>query len=180
MTTIPLLLIQGHNAYVEYQADQSRNCHLALGKAKLPVNKETYDDVQLAGVNGSMEMRTGAEACMLGFDLKGMQPDILPLTQLPMGERLKVTIFGVLVNEYAEGAAEREIQVTATAYGRLNAEIGEFTTGPMGTDFELRSISKYNLVVRTEEMCRWNVKLGGWQSIGGQRTRFNQMLGIVG
>jgi hypothetical protein len=179
MAAIPLLLVQGRNCYIEYAGNPALNCHLALGKAKLPVNKESYEDFQPGAVNGSIEMATGAEACMLGFDLKGVQPDVLPLTQLPRGDRLKITVYAALVNEYAEIAADREVQVVATAYGRLNAELGELEAN-MGTDYELRSISKYSLVIRTNEVCRWNVQQGGWQDVGGQRARINQMIGVVG
>lgn len=179
MAAMPLLLCQGRNAYIEYGNNTALNTHLALGKVKLPVNKESYEDFQPGATNGSIELATGAEACMIGFDLKGMQPEALALTQLPRGDRLKVTIFAALVNEYAESAEDREIQVTATAYGRLNAEMGELEAN-MGTDYELRSISKYSLVIRTNEICRWNVQQGGWQSVGGQRARINQMIGVAG
>ncbi len=179
MAAIPLLLVQGRNAYIEYGNNAALNTHLSLGKVKLPVNKESYEDFQPGATNGSIEMATGAEACMLGFDLKGMQPEVLALTQLPRGDRLKITIFGALVNEYAESAEDREIQVTATAYGRLNAELGELEAN-MGTDYELRSISKYSLVIKTNEICRFNIQQGGWQSIGGQRARINQMIGVAG
>lgn len=179
MAAIPLLLVQGRNCYVEYANNPALNCHLALGKVKLPVNKESYEDFQPGAVNGSIEMATGAESCMLGFDLKGVQPEVLALTQLPRGDRLKITIYGALVNEYAESADGREIQVVATAYGRLNGEMGELEAN-MGTDYELRSVSKYGLVIATKDICRWNVQQGGWQDVGGQRARLNQMLGIVG
>lgn len=177
MAAMPLLLCQGRNCYIEYASNPALNTHLALGKVKLPVNKETYEDFQPGATNGSIEIATGAEACMLGFDLKGMQPDVLPLTALPKGDRLKITIFAALVDEYAESADTRERQVVATAYGRLNAEMGEIEAN-MGTDYECRSIAKYSLVIGKTEVCRWNVKLGGWQAVDGQRTRLNQMLGI--
>lgn len=179
MAAISLLLCQGRNAYIEYAGNPALNTHLALDTLKLPVNKESYDEFQPGATNGSIEIASGAEACVLAMTLKGIQPAVLPLTQLPRGDRLKMTVFGALVNEYAESAEDREIQVTATAYGRLNAEMAELAPN-MGTDYELRSISKYSLVIGKTEVCRWNVQLGGWQSLGGQRTRINQMIGAVG
>lgn len=178
MPAISLLLCQGRNAYIEYAGNSALNTHLALDTLKLPVNKETYEEFAPGAGNGTIEIATGAEACVIAMTLKGIQPDVLPLTQLPRGDRLKMTVFGALVNEYAETAEDREIQVTATAYGRLNAEMGEMAVN-MGTDYELRSISKYGLVIRTTEVCRFNVQLGGWQSVGGQRSRINQMIGAV-
>ena len=179
MAAIPLLLVAGKNCHIQYANNPALNCHLSLGKAKLPVNKESYEDFQPGATNGSIEIATGAEACMLGFDLKGIQPDALALTQLPRGDRLKITIYAALVNEYSETADGREIPVTATAYGRLNAELGELA-GDMGTDYELRSIAKYNLVIGNREVCRWNVQQGGWQALGGQTARINQMIGVLG
>ncbi len=179
MTAIPLLSLQGRNAYIEYAANSALNTHLVLGKVKLPVRKETYDDFAAGATNGSIEMMTGTEACMLGFDLKGIQPAVLPLTNLPLGDRLKITVYAVLVNEYATSAEGREQQVVSTSYGRLNAEIGEME-GALGTDYELHSISKYNMMIGNTEIYRFNIQAGGWQDIGGQRQRINQMLGITG
>lgn len=178
MTTLSLLRVAGRNALIEYANNPALNCHLLLDMTKLPVNKETYDDFQPAATNGSIEIVTGAEACMAGFNLKGMQPAVLALTSLPRGDRLKVTLFAALVNEYAESADNREIPVVATCYGRLNAETGELA-GNMNTEYELRSISKYSLVIGNTEVSRWNVQLGGWQAIGGQTSRINRMIGVI-
>lgn len=178
MASLPLLLVQGRNCHIQYAGDTSLNCQLALGKVKLPVAKETYEDFQPGATNGSMEIATGAEACVLGFDLKGLSPEVMALTQIPRGDRIKITVFAALVNEYAETGGNREIPVTATAYGRINAEMGELEPN-MGTDYEVKSISKYSLIIGNREICRWNVQLGGWQAIGGQTTRINQMIGVV-
>ena len=177
-TAIPLLRVAARNAYVEYANNPALNCHLTLAMAKLPVNKESYEEFQPGATNGSIEMATGAEACVVGLNLKGIQPAILPLTSVPRGDRLKTTIYAAIVNEYAESETDREIPVIATAYGRLNAEMGELE-GNMTTDYELRSIAKYSLVIGNTEVCRWNVQLGGWQAIGGQTGRINRMTGVI-
>ena len=178
MSTVSLLRVAGRNAYVEYANNPALNCHLTLAMAKLPVNKEAYEDFQPGATNGSIEIATGAEACMAGFNLKGIQPEVLALTNVPRGDRLKVTMYAAIVNEYAESADNREIPVVATCYGRLNAEMGELESN-MQTDYELRSIAKYSLVIGNTEVCRWNVQLGGWQAIGGQTSRINRMIGVI-
>ena len=90
------------------------------------------------------------------------------------------TILGVLVNEYATTAADREVQVVATMYGRLNFEVDDHEGGSLlGTEYEIKSISSYLLTIGTQEIARFNIELGGWVDSDGQSTRLANMLGLT-
>ncbi|MCA0418121.1 MAG: hypothetical protein LCH80_05280 [Proteobacteria bacterium] len=180
MAPLPFLVLRGSNLLTEDDAGQALNTHLSLGKTKLPVQREKYDEFSPAASNGSIEVATTREPCASGFNLKGMQPDVLSLFRTPFGSRRKFTILGALVNEYATSQADREIQVVATMYGRLNFEVDDHEGGSLlGTEYEIKSISSYLLTIGTKEIARFNIELGGWVDSDGQSTRLANMLGLT-
>ena len=80
-----------------------------------------------------------------------------------------------------------QVKIILKAPGMTPEEVEARIAAPIETEMLgiprqriLRSISKYSLVIRTNEICRWNVQQGGWQSVGGQRARINQMIGVAG
>ncbi|MBB4017561.1 hypothetical protein GGR16_002595 [Chelatococcus caeni] len=178
MAKLPFLILRAANLLAEDANGQTLNAHLVLGRTKLPVQRETYESFTPAGANGAVEIATSREPCAVPFKMQGMQPEMLALFQTPFGTRRKFTILGALVNEYATSASEREVQVIATMYGRLNAETDETEGGGFaGTEYEIKSISKYVLTIGTREICRWNVELGGWVDGDGQAQRIANMIG---
>lgn len=179
MARIPFLVLRGANLLAEDANGQTINTHLTLAKTKLPVQREKYDEFSPAAGNGSIEVATTREPCTLGFDTKGMQPEVLTLFRTPFGTRRKFTVLGALVNEYATSASEREVQVVATLYGRLNAETDDMEGGSLtGTQYEIKSISSYLLTIGTAEIARFNIELGGWVDSEGQAQRIANMIGI--
>jgi len=180
MAPLPFLVLRASNLLAEGDGGNTLNTHLSLGKTKLPMLKEKYDEFSPAASNGSIEVATTREPCASGFNLKGMQPDVLELFRTPFGTRRKFTILGALVNEYATSAADREIQVVATMWGRLNAETDDHEGGSLlGTEYEIKSISSYLLTIGTKEIARFNIELGGWVDSGGQAARIANMVGIT-
>lgn len=180
MAPLPFLVLRGSNLLTEDDSGQALNTHLSLGKTKLPVQREKYDEFSPAASNGSIEVATTREPCSSGFNLKGMQPQILSQFRTPFGARRKYTILGALVNEYATSAADREVQVVATMYGRLNFEVDDHEGGSLlGTEYEIKSISSYLLTIGTQEIARFNIELGGWVDSDGQSTRLANMLGLT-
>lgn len=180
MARIPFLVLRAANLLAEDDNGQTLNTHLVLGKTKLPVQREKYDEFSPAASNGSIEVATTREPCTLGFNLKGIQPEALGLFRTPFGNRRKFTVLGALVNEYATSAAEREVQVVATMYGRLNAEVDDHEGGSLaGTEYEIKSISSYLLTIGTAEIARFNIELGGWVDSGGQSARIANMIGLT-
>ncbi|TCR70531.1 phage major tail tube protein [Bosea sp. BK604] len=180
MASIPFLVLRGSNLLAEDAAGQTINTHLTLGKTKLPVQREKYDEFSPAASNGSIEVATTREPCSAGFNLKGLQPEVLALFRTPFGVRRKFTCLGALVNEYATAGTDREVQVVATMYGRLNAETDEHEGGSLvGTEYEIKSISSYLLTIGTAEIARFNIELGGWVDSDGQSVRIANMLGLT-
>ncbi|WP_054209308.1 phage major tail tube protein [Bosea vaviloviae] len=179
MARIPFLVVRGANMLAEDANGQTLNGHLALSKIKLPMQREKYDEFSPAANNGSIEVATTREPCMAGFDMKGMQPEVLTLFRTPFGARRKFTVLGALVNEYATSAADRETQVVATMYGRLNVETDDIEGGSLtGTQYEIKSISSYLLTIGTAEIARFNIELGGWVDSEGQQQRIANMIGL--
>ena len=179
-TKVDLHVLRGGNLYAENAAGEALNTHLALEEFTLPKLSEKYEDFAPAANNGAIEVAMNREAVSAKFKLRGLQPSVLPLFLTPFGARRKFTYFGVLVNEYSTNAAERLMQVTATLYGRLTAEPeagkgGDFT----GVDYEIKSVSKYTLVMGTTEVARFNIELGGWVDADGQAQTIANMLGIA-
>jgi phage tail tube protein FII len=181
MAKIDFLILRGANLYAEDDAGEALNVHLTLDEVKLPGMKENFETFAPAASNGSIELTTNREPCEATFKLRGLAPGIMNLFNTPYGVRRKFTIFGALVNEYAVSAAERETQVTATLYGRLNADPSAYKSDAVGgVEYMIKSISKYSLVIGPNEVARFNIQLGGWIDAGGQQVRIANMLGLNG
>lgn len=181
MAKLPFLPIRGMNWYAEGDNGNVFNLHLATESSKLPAMSENTEDFAPAASNGAIAIALNREALEIALKLKGLQPEVLKLFSTPFGVRRKFTGFGVLANEYAATASERLIQVTATAYGRLGAEIDEHNgTSLTGTDYTIKSIANYQLVIGNEEIARFNIELGGWMDQQGQQAQIANMLGLAG
>lgn len=174
MNPLSFLVLRGANAYID---DDST--HLALEHAKLPGMTETYEGFTPAGGNGAIEVALTREACEIGITTKGMQPEILRKFAGAFGRRRKVTIYGALVDEYADTRAP--IQVIGTAYGRIGqADVGDLKSSELsGTEYLVKSISKYTLSIGNQEIARFNIQLGGWVDMEGQQVEIARMIGIV-
>lgn len=181
MTKLSLLNVRGMNWYVEDAAGTPLNTHLATESSKLPAMSESFETFVPAASNGAIEIPLNREALEIGLVTKGLQPELLALFSTPFGVRRKFTGFGVLVNEYASVESERLVQVVATAYARLGAEPDEHNgTALMGTNYSIKSISKYVLTIGNAEIARFNIELGGWVDKEGQQVQIAQMLGLNG
>lgn len=181
MTKVALLPIRGMNWYTEDRNGTALNLHLATESSKLPAMSESTERFSPAASNGSIEIALNRDALEIALKLKGLQPEVLELFSTPFGIRRKFTGYGVLVNEYAATAAERLQQVTATAYGRLSAEIEEHNgTSLTGTDYTIKSIANYQLIIANKEIARFNIELGGWMDQEGQQQQIASMLGLTG
>ncbi|MGO4735989.1 phage major tail tube protein [Bosea sp. 2KB_26] len=181
MSKLSLLVVRGMNWYVEDAAGTPLNTHLATESSKLPNMSENMESFVPAASNGAIEIPLNREAVEIALKTKGLQPELLKLFSTPFGIRRKFTGFGALVNEYASVESERLIQVTATAYGRLGAEIDEHNgSSVMGTNYAIKSISKYVLTIGTSEIARFNIELGGWTDQEGQQSAIATMIGLNG
>lgn len=181
MTKVAFLPIRGMNWYAEDASGAPLNLHLATESSKLPAMSENFDSFAPAASNGAIDIALNREACEASLKLKGIQPEVLKLFSTPFGVRRKFTGYGVLANEYAASAAERLLQVTATIYGRIGAEIEEHNgTSLTGTDYTIKSVSKYQLTIGNEEIARFNIELGGWLDQEGQQAQIANMLGLNG
>lgn len=179
---LEFLVLRGVNLYAEGDSGIALNTHLSLQEIKLiSALSEEGEDFTPAASNGAINVSTNRAAIEVPYTLAGIQPKVMGLFVTPLGQRRKFTVYGVLVNEYAETAAEREQQVIATMYGRLNADTASHSgSGLTGVEYTIRSVSKYVLQIGNEEILRFNIEQGGWIDKAGQRTRMNQMLGING
>ncbi len=176
MASTPLLMVRGSNIFAE-----GVNLGLALESYKAPMNQDAYDAFSPAVANGSIDIAISAEALELTFKTKGVQPELLAQCNRGFGRRGKYTLLGALVDEYANEAGGRAIQVEATVIGRLNAELDETEAKTVsGTQYSVKSIAKYTLRIGGQEICRFDIKLGGWLDKEGQRSEIAQMIGLTG
>jgi len=174
MASVPLLLIRGINMFAD-----GINTALALEGAKVPFNKDAYEEFSPAGGNGTIEVAVAAESLVLTFKTRGVQPELLAQCNAGFGVRKRYTFYGALVDEYADDATSRVTQVEATVVGRLNAEVDEHDAKKVtGTEYEVRSIAKYNLRIGGREICRFDIRLGGWLDAAGQRVEIAQTIGM--
>lgn len=181
MTKLSLLNVRGMNWYAEDAAGTPLNTALTTENSKLPAMSENFETFVPAATNGAIEIPLNREALEISLTTKGLQPDLLRLFSTPFGIRRKFTGFGALINEYGTTQAERELQVVATAYARLGAEIDEHNgTSLMGTGYAIKSIVKYVLTIGNTEICRFNIELGGWVDYEGQQERIANMTGLNG
>lgn len=174
-----LLVLRGGNLYAEGANGLVMNNHLVMESFTLPALKEKMEDFAPAANNGAIEVAMNREAVSAKFSLKGLQPEVLTLFSTPFGARRKFTYFGALVNEYGAADADRQVQVIATMYGRLSAELGDGKGGEFtGVEYEIKSVSKYTLVMGVKEVARFNIELGGWVDAEGQSAQIANMIGI--
>ncbi len=174
MAALSFLVLHGVNALID-----DSSTHLVLDMAKLITPTEKLDEFTPAGGNGAIEVALTREPCVIGFDTKGLQPDLITKMGRGFGLRNKLTIFGALVDEYANTGAV--IPVVATAYGRVSEGVVDDGSSKeaVGTKYQFKSISKYTLQIGNQEVCRFNIELGGWVDMDGQQTSIAQTLGIV-
>jgi len=176
VANLNLLLIRGRNIIAEGQ-----NLGNVLESAKLPLNQDAYEDFAPAGANGSIDIAVSSDALELTFKTKGVQPELLAQCNRGFGRRGKYTLLGALVDEYANDPGGRAIQVQATVLGRLNAELDEDEAKQVaGTQYSVKSISKYTLRIGGLEICRFDLLRGGWLDREGQRLEIAQMIGLTG
>ncbi len=176
MATLPFLPFRGQNMLVDGQ-----NLGRVLESAKVPVNQDAYDDFSPATANGTIAVAVSSDALELGFKTKGVQPELLGMCNDAFGVRRKITLLGALVNEYAETTDNRAIQVQATVWGRLNAEVGDAETKTVtATEYTVKSILKYTLRIGGKEICRFDLLRGGWLDKHGQRVEIAQMIAATG
>jgi phage tail tube protein FII len=174
MPAIPLLLVRGINIFAE-----GVNTGLALESAKLPMQQDGAETFAPAAANGSIEIAVSSEALELSFKTKGVQPELLAQTNRGFGRRGKYTLYGALVDEYANDPGSRVTQVEATVLGRLNAELDEHQANALaGTGYTVKSILKYSLRIGGIEICRFDLRLGGWLDREGQRVEIAQAIGL--
>lgn len=175
MPSVPLLMVRGENVFAE-----GINIGLALKSAKLPVGQDAHENFAPAVANGQIDVAVSAEPIELAFTTVGIQPELLAQCQRGFGRRGKYTLFGALVDEYANDAGGRVTQVEATVLGRLNAEIDESDkTAVTGTSYSVKSILKYTLRVGGNEIARFDLRIGGWLDAEGQRTEIAQTIGLT-
>ncbi len=179
---LEFLTLRGVNLYAEGDDGNALNTHLSLQEIKLVAGlTEEGETFTPAAGNGAIKVPTNRAEIEVPYTLAGVQPEVMSLFVTPLGIRRKFTAFGVLVSEYAQTEADRERQVVATMYGRLNADMASHTgSGLTGTEYTIHSVSKYVLQIGNKEILRFNIEQGGWFDAGGQRSRINQMLGING
>lgn len=181
MTKLSLLNVRGMNWYTEDAAGAPLNTHLVTESSKLPNMSENMETFTPAATNGAIAIPLNREELEIGIVTKGLQPQLLRQFSAPYGTRRKYTGFGALVNEYGSIESERIIPVVATAYGRLGAEPDEHNgTSLMGTNYSIKSISKYVLTIGNMEICRFNIELGGWVDYEGMQAQLAAALGING
>lgn len=175
MAPANLLLIRGENVIAE-----GINLALSLKSAKLPVNQDAYEDFSPSVANGSTDIAVSSDALELAFTTTGIQPELLAQCNRAFGWRGKYTLYGALVDEYATDASTRIQQVEATAIGRLNAEVSDNERKSVGgTDYTVKSIIKYTLRIAGIEICRFDLKNGGWIDRDGQRSEIAQMIALT-
>lgn len=174
MASIAMLNVRGRNMFAD-----GINLGMTLAKAKLPINQDSYESFSPAVANGSIEIAVSADAIELSFETVGIQPQLLAQCNSAFGQRRKYTYFGALVDEMADNPANRLQQVEATVIGRLNAELNEDDPKAIGgTQYTVKSILKYTLRIGGLEICRFDLKLGGWLDAEGQRLEIAQMIGL--
>lgn len=175
MAGLPFLAVRGVNIFAD-----SLNVGILNTGAKLPMLSETGEQVNFGGARGAVEIMTGMEAIELSFSTKGVQPEILAQWAQAFGQRRTFTVLGALVDELAPTADSRVIQLEATAIGRLSAADAEKMEGGAlpGTEYTIKSITKYVLRIRGQTVARYDLMLGGWLDAGGLQTEIAQSIGL--
>lgn len=175
MSQLPFLAVRGSNIFCD-----GLNVGLPYIGGKLPMLSKTGESITPGGANGAIEIMTSAEAIELTFSTKGVQPDLLKQFGLGFGQRRTYTLLGALVDEYAGDAAGRVKQVDASVIGMLaTADVEKFDGGALpGTEYAIKSITRYHLRIGGEVAAHFDIMLGGWQDPGGQAAEIAAAIGL--
>jgi P2 family phage contractile tail tube protein len=175
MAQLAFLPVRGSNIFCD-----GLNVGLPYTGGKLPMLSKTGESFTPGGANGAIEIMTSAEALELQFSTKGLQPDLLKQFGLGFGQRRTYTLMGALVDEYAAEATGRVKQVDATVIGLMaSADVDKFEGGSLpGTEYAIKSVTKYVLRIGGEETCRFDLMLGGWLDLGGQAAEIAAAIGL--
>jgi phage tail tube protein FII len=174
MAGLAFLPVRGVNIFAA-----SLNVGIINTGAKLPMMSETGESVTFGGARGAIEIATSMEALELSFSTKGVQPDILAQFAAGFGARSTYTVLGALVDEFAADATKRAIQLEATVIGRLSADVEKLEGGALpGSEYTIKSISKYVLRIGGREACRYDLMLGGWIDGAGLQSEIAQTIGL--
>ncbi len=174
MASLPYLPVRGVNFFPD-----GLNLGLPMRSGMLPMMSETGDDISFAGIRGAVNIMTTAEALEMKVTADGIQPDILAQFAGPTGTRRTYTILAALVDELSDDTAKRSIPVQATAIGRLSAEVQALEGGSIGsTEYTVKSITKYTLSIGGREICRFDLRMGGWLDADGLQLDVAQTIGL--
>lgn len=174
MASLRFLPVRGSNIFAD-----GLNVGLPYKSGQLPMNTESGDDINFGGVRGAIAIMNSMDAVELKFTCEGIQPELLKQFGAGSGIRRTYTLLGALVDELADDVNKRAIPVQATCIGRLSAEMGAFEGGAVGsTEYTVKSITKYTLQIGGEEICRFDLVLGGWLDAGGQQIDIAQTIGL--
>ncbi|HRI90527.1 MAG TPA: phage major tail tube protein [Accumulibacter sp.] len=174
MASLPFLAVRGMNVFAD-----SLNVGITNTGVKLPLPAETGESFTPGGARGAIEIMTSTEPCELAFSTKGIQPELLQLFAQGFGLRRPYTVLGALVDEYAESSTKRAVQLQATLVGRLSADIEKYEGGGLpGTEYTIKSVTKYTLQIGGIEVARYDLRLGGWLDTGGLQAEIASLIGL--
>jgi phage tail tube protein FII len=147
--------------------------------AKIPLPAESGDSVTFGGVRGAIEIMNSMEAIELMFSTKGVQEGLIAQFAAGFGIRQTYTVLGALIDELADNPAQRTTQLEATVIGRLSADIEKFEGGTLsGSEYTIKSVSKYVLRIGGAVVARYDLMLGGWLDQAGLQTQIAQTIGL--
>jgi len=175
MASLAFLPIRGSNIFAD-----GLNVGLPYSGGKVPMLSKTGESVTFGGSNGAIEIMTSAEAPELQFSTKGLQPELIRQFSIGYGRRRTYTFLGALVDEYAADASGRVKQIDATVIGMMASVDVEKADGGalVGTEYAVKSITKYVLRIGGVEAARFDLMLGGWRDFDGQAAEIAQTIGL--
>lgn len=174
MASLPFLALRGVNFFAD-----GLNAGITNTGAKVPFPSESGETVNFGGVRGGIEIINTMEACELTLSTKGVQPEILAQFAAGFGIRKTYTVLGALVDEFTDNPAKRTVLVTATVIGRMSADIEKWEAGATpGTEYTIKSVSKYTLQIGGVEVCRFDLLRGGWLDQAGVQLDIATMIGL--
>jgi phage tail tube protein FII len=156
------------------------NVGLPLSSWRLPMLAESMDSFAPAGVRGSIDLPTGADAPELMFNTKGIQPDLIRQFAIGFGQRRTYTLLGALVDELAENEAQRAIPVEATVIGRISSiDFDEYEGQSLaGSQYIVKSIPRLQIKIGGTVCARFDLQNGGWLDEGGLQISIAQTIGL--
>lgn len=174
MASLPFLALRGVNIFAD-----GLNTGIINTGAKVPFPAESGDTVTFGGTRGGIEIITTTEPCELTFSTKGIQPDVLAQFASGFGIRRAYTVLGALVDEFSADVNKRAVQCTATVIGRLSADLEKWEGGSIaGTEYTIKSVTKYTLQIGTAEVCRFDLLRGGWLDSAGLQLDIANLIGL--